>query len=361
MGESTNNCRKCLSRIKNRDPYIKCNGKCNSLFHSKCVDMSSVDMELFKSCNGLRWFCEECSVYLDNLWDLQKEICLLKNDLTAEITELKNKINSNSAKVENIEGKKSYAKAVTSGEVVVIKPKEKQESKKTMEAIQKHVNPVSLEVGITEVKNIKEGGVLIKCKSKEEVKKIQTVVEKKLSKNYKINTPDLKRPCIKILDIDQEMDEDELINSLKKQNFFLNTDGVYLKVIAIKKMKSNYMAIIECDPSTFKKVQEENVLSLNWSRCRVFEYVGVLRCYRCGGFNHKADQCNSERCLKCAISGHKSENCNAEHIKCFNCIDANEKMKTNFDVNHSIFNISCPIYLKKIEIQKQKIKYHNQE
>lgn len=49
------------------------------------------------------------------------------------------------------------------------------------------------------MKDTREGEVLIKCKSKEEVKKIRTEAEKKLKKNYDVKTVEQKNPHVKIV------------------------------------------------------------------------------------------------------------------------------------------------------------------
>ena len=90
-----------------------------------------------------------------------------------------------------------------------------------------------MEEGITEINNIKENGVLIKCKSKEEVEKIKSVAEKKLSKSYKINAPKQINPCIKVLDIGEILDSKKLINVLKKQNTFIQHEALCMEVITI--------------------------------------------------------------------------------------------------------------------------------
>lgn len=264
---------------------------------------------------------------------------------------------------ENKTGKHSYAEATTSDEVVIIKPKMKQESKKTVEALQKNIKPAVLEVGITAVKNIKEGGVVIKCKNKEEQEKIKKAAEKKLTKNYEIKAPELKNPCIKIIDIQDKLEADELINCILKQNVYLqDMKNIFLKLRIIKKMRRNYMAIVECDPLAYKKIISEGHLCINWSRCRVFEYIGVFRCFKCAGFDHHAENCNSEpRCLHCASKDHQTEACENDTVKCVNCIDSNMKFNIGLDVNHKVYDKSCPVYLKKVQIQRQKIKCINEE
>ena len=134
-----------------------------------------------------------------------------------------------------------------------------------------------------------------------------------------------------------------------------------MEVIVIKQMRSKYMAIVECDPLTYQMISKEQFLYINWSRCRVFEYVGVFRCFKCGGFNHHAENCSSEdKCLKCTSSDHKPEECVNDTI-CANCIEVNQKFKLDLNANHFILDKLCPVYLKKVEKKKQKIKHLNSE
>lgn len=355
-------CGKC--RKKTKDPIIKCAGNCNMVYHLKCVEVQSTEYDAVQNCRGIRWFCDLCLEVLNYVWELKNDIVDLQKQVSSEMTELRNiihKIRDTVKEEGNLKSeKKSYAK-VTS-EVVIIKPKNTgQDSKKTLEVVQKHVSPSVLEVGISEVRPVKEGGVVIKCNSKEEINRVKTVVEKKLGKNYKINTPDLKNPHIKIVDIDSEMKDEELLDNIKRQNLFLNHNLVSLNVRVIKKMRSKWMAIVECDPESFKKIMKENGLYINWSRCRVYEYVSVLRCFKCGGFGHKVEQCiNKSRCTHCAgpVSEHDSDQkCECDSPRCINCIDTNVALKTNFDINHSTFAVNCPVLLEKMEIQRRKIRY----
>lgn len=355
-------CGKC--KKKSKDLTIKCSGNCSAVFHLKCIDVSAADYQTIQKMNGARWFCEDCLTKLDKVWGCNSDVAVIHNQLLSDMADMKkmlNNIQGLGLKSENTTGNLSYAKVAS--EVVIIKPKNaNQESKKTLETVQKYVNPAALEVGIKEVRTVKDGGVVIKCNTKDEINKIKNVAEKKLGKNYKVNAPDLRNPSIKLLDIDREFSSEELIDTLKKQNLFLDHESVALNVKIFKKMKTKWMAIIECDPESFSKIMKENALFLDWCRCRVFEYVSVFRCFKCGRFGHKADQCTSSGsiCLRCAkpVSEHASDKeCDCENLKCVNCMEANNVLKTEFNVNHSLFDRNCPVLLKKIDLQKQKIRY----
>lgn len=350
-------CGKC--KKKATKDIIKCFGKCKRVFHLKCMEISTPEFQVIDKFKNLMWFCDSCVEAVSERWETKSEYEELKQEVTSEIAELKDMLKHMQNKGNDCDSRnnKSYAKAAS--EVVLIKPKNVQESKKTIEAVQKHVKPSDLEVGIAGIRSVKDGGILIKCSSKDEVMKIKNVAEKKLGKNYKVNTPELRTPSIKIVDIDRQMDNDELVNSIKKQNLFLNHELLSLKVKVMKKMKTKWMAILECDPESFQKIMAEKSLYIEWSRCRVFEYFNVFRCFKCGGFGHRAEVCENLRCPKCAklLSEHCDDDCNKETPKCFNCMDTNVTLKMNLNTNHSIYDLNCPVLLKKIEIVRNKTNY----
>lgn len=355
------NCGKCNNKLTSADNGIRCSGKCEKYYHLKCVNVATKELQIIESCPGIKWFCEVCVKYVNIFLQMNTIIDEIKEEFMTKIDDINNKLNKCSSNSQN--EVKTYAKvASTSNEVVIIKPKNKQECKKTKEAILKNIKPSALEVGITQLKETKEGGVIIRCQNKTEQEKIQKVAEKKLSRQYQVKAPELKNPCVKIVDITENISQEELINCIQKQNAFVNHEKMQMTVKVIKKMKKNFMAIIECDPLTFKKILDENSLFINWDLCRVFEYISVHRCFKCAGFNHNSDNCaRNPRCLKCAEEGHSSDSCDKEYVKCFNCIEAKDKLKLELNVDHSIYDSNCPVFLKKKNFQKQRVKSINNE
>lgn len=278
------------------------------------------------------------------------------NTIKNKLDDVKNLLTKNTKDDRQVNKQVSYASVASNKKVVVIKPNDKQESNETTEFIKGKINPSQLKIGISEIKPIKEGGVIIKCNTQSEVEKIVNAAnqDKDMHEKYKIECPRLKNPCIKIVDIETEMDEAELISNLINQND-LNED-VKMKVIVQKKMKKKSMAIIQCDPKSYEKIIENGKVFLNWTSCRVFDYVNIHRCFRCGGFNHNSSKCSEkEICLICAEPGHKTRDCQKGEKRCVNCLEANNIKKLNLDINHSCFDPCCSILSKKIEYEKQKI------
>ena len=92
-----------------------------------------------------------------------------------------------------------------------------------------------------------------------------------------------------------------------KQNAFILHENIELEVKLVKKMWTACMAIVECDPLTFSMILKREKLNAGWCGYRVFEHVRVFRCFKCEGFNHKANDCKvSEKCKKC-IGDHEEK------------------------------------------------------
>ncbi|KAI4469434.1 zinc finger cchc-type superfamily [Holotrichia oblita] len=227
---------------------------------------------------------------------------------------------------------------------LLCRPKNVQDSEKAKTDLKnKLLSPVNLEIGIKGIKTVKDGGILIKCTNKTEVDKLKTEAQNKLHKNYVIKTYPKKNPRVKIVGFEDEYTEESLLRCINKQNSQLNLSLAQITVKLIKKMKTTFMAILECDPSTFQRFMKQEKVNIGWSICRVFEHIRVLRCFRCGGFNHIAANCKSTvTCISCASTDHTTEDCKCSTRKCANCLDVKGVIDLDLDVNHSIYDLNCP-------------------
>lgn len=173
--------------------YVTVSAK--KMFHFSCLEFSARDVQTIKKIRGYKWFCDDCLPSISFTMELNSKFIEFKETVLTEMNNLKSMLNGRDMKIEkNNKNELSYAKIVA-GEAVIIKPKISQECSKTQEIIKKNLKPAFLEVGITQIKNIKDGGVPIKCKRKEETDKVKKAAEKKLGKNYQIKTPELKKTC----------------------------------------------------------------------------------------------------------------------------------------------------------------------
>lgn len=84
-----------------------------------------------------------------------------------------------------------------------------------------------------------------------------------------------------------------------------------IKVIQRTERKEEIM-LMEVDPYTHKGLIEKGKLLVGWKVCRIYDYIGILRCFNCYGFNHFARDCRNERsCRKCA-GNHIEKDCKSK-------------------------------------------------
>lgn len=86
---------------------------------------------------------------------------------------------------------------------------------------------------------------------------------------------------------------------------------------------------------------------LDYSMVHVEDMSPLRQCYRCYGFNHKAEKCQLKKeeqlCFHCG-GRHLHENCLNKHLapRCINCIKSGIKE----NIHHSSASKSCPVYTR---------------
>lgn len=367
---------------------VNCDGICGKKYHIKCLKMNAAVFKFYEETENMLFMCDDCK--LDSIKAISNKlskICSLfniydeqakRNEASLEIikqkvTELQNCIDEGNAevkqKIDNASAsgtttalgsvKMSYAekvKASKNNAVVIVKPKKsEQKSKETITEIKKKIDPSNLK--IERVRNIAAGGVVLECANSNMSETLKNVATEKMGENYVVEIPKLRQPCIKIVDMTEKYDNDELLAKLKSQNNEIIGDAE-MKVLHIGVSgKRWFNAIIEIDSVNFEKCMSIGRLNIGWERCRVFENLSFKMCYKCCGFNHKAKSCKNEiRCKKCA-GNHDIKECKSEVNKCANCINAVEKLKINLDVNHSAYDRECRVLNRQKTMERRKIAY----
>lgn len=248
---------------------------------------------------------------------------------------------------------------IVSNPIVVLRPKDKKQLVKiTTEEIQKVINPSTSK--ITNMKTTASGGgVIISCKDKESIKKCSEEIQTKLGEKYDINIPKKRNAQIKIVGLNNQLKEEDLIEKIESQNHVLHANSKISLVNMKKNGKGRIIATIETDEITHNNIIEKEILAIGWRECRVYENVPIARCFKCQRYNHVSKYCEQQlRCGVCAGS-HDSNDCNRENICCANCLDANTRFHLNIDVNHCVWQTNCSVYQRVIESKKRKLQFYN--
>lgn len=361
---------------------IKCDSICGRQFHIKCVKMSNVTFKNYEEMDNLLFVCDNCKASFckavneklckivsmfniydeqakrnnDSLEDIKKQVCELKKSIDENGSEIKRKIeNVNTVESEQM----SYAqkvKASKNNAVVIVKPKKSvQKSDQTKQEIKNKIDPASIK--IDKVRNMPDGGVAFECANSNMCEELKKVAVEKMGEDYIVETPELKLPMMKIIDITDDYSDEEIVHKLKKQNKEIIENA---KIKVIYKTKSGpiyFSAIVEIDAESFEKCMSAGRLNIGWDHCKVFEYLNLRRCYKCWGFNHKAKSCKSDRKCKKCTGNHDFKDCRSNEVKCVNCVYAVEKLKMDIDTEHRADDRNCTVFKRRCTIERKKIQY----
>lgn len=291
----------------------------------------------------------------------------LNNKLVMEVQQLRSKSNNEilaSGEIkkilqENIK-KPLYADQVKrNNPVVIVKPKDiSQKAEVTKKVVKENINPISSQ--IHDVRKASKGAIIMECKDNEATEKLRNETLAKLGENYVVSIPQQKFPKIKIVNMSDLLNEETIVDYIRKQNDFLD-ENAKLEVVKINQKKVgkyvDYMAILETDSSSFSKIMEKQQLNVGWDRCKVYEHVQVHRCFKCNGFNHNAKDCTKNQCCGKCASDHETKECKSSEFKCINCISAVQSLKMNIDVEHTSFSKDCAVLNKMMEIERKKVNF----
>lgn len=378
-------CLTCEHDIIEGDEFSTCDS-CEREFHWKCANVRKTDVNARVNSKCLQLYCPEC--YFNKTcgtYDKLKEISKLmykldaynqnqiaekqkENDIIASLVQQVksledklSKLESGDAKPNVYENQQNVIKRNHVKPAVVVMPKTKQQSAKTFADITKNVSESS--VNVCGTRQIKDGGVVLRCNTSNETMKVKQLVHEKLGDAYEIVLPKIKLPRVRITNIDTDIQKDEIVNELKKHNTSIINMNISLITVIAKKYRGHSYndIVIEIDCDSYVQLMKMKKLELPWRECRIFDHLHVIRCYKCCGFSHKSSQCTKTQvCSKCS-GEHKFADCTAKQNCCINCKSSNQKYKTKFDTKHGAYSKECQLLKRQLSKLVSKIEYNHSE
>lgn len=185
--------------------------------------------------------------------------------------------------------------------IIVVKPKISTNTSDIENIIKNKVDINNLNINECTLKKSVNGNVIIRCSNKQERQKIAEKIGTEVGADFSVVLPKTGQLKIKIVNIDScsmEKSEDELIKNIVKQNGLMSISGASeIKTISKWKVeKYNNMAmVIEANKQIYENILMKGFLNIGWNRCKVYEYVRVIRCFKCWGFFHIAKHCKKAR------------------------------------------------------------------
>lgn len=244
---------------------------------------------------------------------------------------------------------------------VVIKPPEGTNDlegdnlkKKVMEIME----PAKEKIKIKGVRKIRDGGLIIETATMEDLQKVVN--------NEGLNKEGLKpmpigsaNPKIIIFDVPRGLEVDELKRIIYNQNedLFAEVDEVEFDRSFNPRFRTGIRLedttnwVVEVTPSmrTILRRNDRTRLYVDWNACKVQDYRGVTRCFKCQMYGHIARFCKEEldTCSYCAESGHKKAECPQVKAKKDPICPPCRRAKKNS--NHAVGSKDCPAYKSALE------------
>ena len=210
------------------------------------------------------------------------------------------------------------------------------------------INPTEIKVGISSLKSLRDGRVLIETNSIQEAETLTRNIRDRFGEKLEANVQRPSNPRLKIHNIPEDISIGNIEETLLAQNPDLGLEkGEINPKFTYETKKHARNLIIEVSSHTRKKLLH-NKVKLGRLICSIEDYLVATRCFKCSRFNHRLRDCRgTETCPLCA-GNHKLKDCIAQpaDFKCVNCQTYNLHNKNGkINGNHSSLDRKCPSML----------------
>ena len=235
--------------------------------------------------------------------------------------------------------KPTYASMVTKTHSLMVTSTDSQTSGENIkDKLTKAVDARALGIAVDTIRTRKTA-VIISCPTTEDREKVKKAVA---STNPQLIMKDdiLKKPTIVLKGVLKDITEDELQESVRKQNKFPDS------VIKIKYKRRNrhpLLANVICEVSSdlYRSIMESGRVNIGHQRVYADDVSPVIQCYNCMGFGHTKRFCELTKpaCSHCA-GNHTFKDCPKlnNQATCCNC---SSKKRPHTD--HAATSFNCPI------------------
>lgn len=363
----------CSKNKRIREDEDMCDRDANDEEKLRQLIRSSISAEvrpLIKKIDALQ---KEIIESKNEIISLKQIIDKLTNDNTL-LQKYNNNVQNDSDNVASV----SYANIVqkkNAEAVLVVKPVNADvttqgnvNKNENLKSVKSNINVKELGVGVKSIKEKNNGTVVVKFKNVNDKDKLQKNVVDKIGDQFKVQAPKVQKRFVKIVYIDNEettLTDEQLVNDIIQQNNLRECcEKIEMKIVKriINDKKNDFSVIVEVNLELQRILLFLEKVSLGWKQCKVIEHVNIIRCFKCCGYNHYANECKKEiTCGKCG-DAHSSKDCQSTALKCMNCAHKNKKKNNKDSINddkHNAFDKKCPIYIKLAENRKKKDEENN--
>lgn len=144
------------------------------------------------------------------------------------------------------------------------------------------------------------GGVLVEAASRGDAGRL--IENRALRESgFTVERPKTVFPKIMIYDVPNDISEDEAKDCIITQNPNRRPEVdaaqkgfKIVKKMAVKDRKVEHW-VVECYPEVRDWLMSEGRIYVDWSSCRVKDFLSITRCYNCQGYGHPSRFCKGKR------------------------------------------------------------------
>jgi hypothetical protein len=206
-----------------------------------------------------------------------------------------------------------------------VKSKNNQSAEYIRTPLKSKVNKTQMKVGISALKTLKNGQLLIESDKKSKLEEVCKQINEVCGEELESYMPTFKKPRIIVYNVPEDITSENAAEAVVLQNseFNLNESEINPKFM-FEDRKKRKKLVIEVNSEIRKRLVNRK-LKIGWHVCNSNDYLTVTRCYKCSKYNHRAQECFGEVVCPHCVQSHKMHECKAskESHQCANCINYN--------------------------------------
>lgn len=219
--------------------------------------------------------------------------------------------------------------------------------------IMKLIDPGTERIKIKGVRKRMDGKIVVETATAEDLAKV--IGHKNLiSGGFTAIRSGAMNPKVIVYDVPRELEAEDIADNLFYQNEDLlqGIEQEEFKRSFIPKFRigkrdgqcTNWVAEVTPKLRNILRRNKRVRLYLMWQSCKVEDYRGVTRCYKCQLYGHVSKYCREEEqtCSFCSKKGHIHEKCPDKERKALPTCTACKNAKKKSD--HSVNDKACPMY-----------------
>lgn len=220
------------------------------------------------------------------------------------------------------------------------------------------IRPKDDNLQVRGIRMVGRGGVLVEAASGGDAGRIMDHQALK-DGGFTVERPRTVLPKIMVYDVPNEITEDEVKTCIITQNPSLRPEAdaalkgmKVVKKMAVRDRKAEHW-VLECTPEVRDWLTSEGRIYIDWSSCRVKDYLSVTRCYNCQGYGHPSRFCKGKRACGHCSGDHDRKDCEVKN-EVFPC-PACAKFGRN--LMHGVNDPNCPVYRRAAEDSVRRTDY----